>query len=176
MDAITNVGLQVTDFATHSAASASVWAMNFLALLILFGLMIAFSYKAGRGGIISLLLSFYAGYAIYSLFPFTNAIIGAGGTPILKAVISIVIYAVATYVPFHFIQRLTKGGFGVLSFFPRFVLSLLAATFLLSVGYHVFHVSNIYSFPEPMNTLFGPDKYFFWWFIAPMLGLIFLVH
>lgn len=176
MDAVTNVGLQVTDFASHSAASAGVWATNFLILLILFGLMLAFSYKAGRGGIISLLLSFYAGYAIYSLFPYTNAIITAGGTPIIKAVISIVIYSIATYVPFHFIQRLTKGGFGVLSFIPRFVLSLLAATFLLAVGYHVFHVSNIYTFPEPMNTLFGPDQYFFWWFIAPMLGLIFLVH
>jgi len=64
MDAVTKIGLQITDFATRSAASASVWATNFLALLILFGLMIGFSYKAGRGGIISLLLSFYAGYAI----------------------------------------------------------------------------------------------------------------
>ncbi len=176
MDAVNNIGLQVTNYATHSAASAGVWATNFLVLLILFGLMLAFSYKAGRGGIISLLLSFYAGYAIYSLFPFTTAIVTAGGTPILKAIISIVLYAIATYLPFHFIQRLTKGGFGVLSFIPRFVLSFLAAAFLLAVGYHVFNVNNIYSFPEPMNTLFGPDKYFFWWFIAPMLGLIFLVH
>ncbi|HEV7121528.1 MAG TPA: hypothetical protein VGN56_01725 [Candidatus Paceibacterota bacterium] len=176
MDAVTNVGLQITDFATKSAGNAQIWAGNFLALLILFGLMIAFSYKAGRGGIISLLLAFYAGYAIYILFPYTNAVVGAGGTPIIKAVISVVIYGIATYVPFHFIQRLTKGGFGVLSFFPRLVLSILAATFLLAVGYHVFHVSNVYTFPEPMNTLFGPDKYFFWWFIAPMLGLIFLVH
>lgn len=176
MDAISNFGLQITNLAAKSAGSAQVWAGNFLALLILFGLMIGFSYKAGRGGIISLLLSFYAGYAIYILFPYTNAVVGAGGSPIIKAVISIVIYAIASYVPFHFIQRLTKGGFGVLSFFPRLVLSILAATFLLAVGYHVFHVSNVYTFPEPMNTLFGPDKYFFWWFIAPMLGLVFLVH
>ena len=176
MDAVNNIGLQVTDFATHSAAGAGVWAMNFLILLILFGLMLGFSYKGGRGGIISLLLAFYAGYAIYSLFPFTNTVINAGGTPLLKAIISIVLYGIATYLPFHFIQRLTKGGFGIISFVPRFVLSLLAATFLLAVGYHVFHVSNIYTFPEPMNTLFGPDQYFFWWFIAPMLGLIFLVH
>lgn len=176
MDAVTNVGLQVTDFASHSAASAQVWAGNFLALLILFGLMLAFSYKAGRGGIISLLLAFYSGYAIYSLFPFTNAIVGAGGTALMKAIISIVLYGIATYVPFHFIQRLTTGGFGVLSFLPRFVLSFLAAAFLLALGYHLFHISNIYSFPEPLNTFFGPDQYFFWWFIAPLIGLIFLVH
>jgi hypothetical protein len=168
MDAVNNFGLQITNFASHSAASASVWAGNFLALLILFGVMLGFSYKAGRGGIISLLLAFYAGYAVYLLFPYTEAIIAAGGTPIIKAVISIVIYGLATYLPFHFIQRLTKGGFGVLSF--------LAAAFLLALGYHLFHVSKIYTFPEPLNTLFGPDQYFFWWFIAPLLGLIFLVH
>jgi len=176
MDAINSVGLQVTDFASHSAASASVWAGNFLVLLILFGLMLAFSYKAGRGGIISLLVAFYAGYAIYSLFPYTNAVVNAGGTPLMKAIISIALYSIATYVPFHFIQRLTTGGFGVLSFFPRFVLSFLAAAFLLALGYHLFHISNIYSFPEPLNTFFGPDQYFFWWFIAPLIGLIFLVH
>jgi len=176
MDAVNNIGLQVTNFASSGAASAQVWAGNFLALLILFGIMIGFSYKAGRGGIISLLVAFYAGYAIYSLFPFTSAIVNAGGTPIMKAIISIVIYSICTYIPFHFIQRLTTGGFGVLSFVPRFVLSFLGAAFLLALGYHVFHVSNIYSFPEPLNTVFGPDQYFFWWFIAPLIGLIFLVH
>lgn len=176
MDIVNNFGNQVTSFASNGVADASVWAGNFLALLILFGIMLGFSYKAGRGGIISLLVAFYAGYAIYSLFPFTQAIITAGGTPIIKALISIVIYGVSTYVPFHFIQRLTTGGFGVLSFVPRFVLSFLAAAFLLSLGYHVFHVSNIYTFPEPLNTFFGPDQYFFWWFIAPLIGLIFLVH
>ena len=176
MNAFTNFGLQVTNLASKSTASALTWGENFLVLLVLFILMIGFSYKGGRGGIISLLIAFYAGYAIYILFPFTTAIVNAGGTPILKAVISIVLYGISTYLPFHFIQRITKGGFGVISFVPRFVLSLLAATFLLAVGYHVFHVSNIYTFPEPMNTLFGPDKYFFWWFIAPMLGLLILIH
>lgn len=176
MDAVNKFGLQAMNFLTHSTGNALVWGENFLALLVLFLLMIGFSYKGGRGGIISLLLALYAGYAIYILFPFTNAVVGAGGTPIFKAGISIVLYGIATYLPFHFIQRLTRGGFGVLSFFPRIVLSLLGAAFLLALGYHVFHVSNIYTFPEPMNTLFGPDKYFFWWFIAPMLALIFLVH
>lgn len=176
MDVVNNFGLQVTTFASHGAADAWIWAGNFLALLILFIIMLGFSYKGGRGGIISLLLAFYAGYAIYTLFPYTNAIVGAGGTPIIKACISIVLFGISTYLPFHFIQRLTGGGFGILSFVPRFVLSFLAAAFLLALGYHVFHVSNIYSFPEPLNTLFGPDQYFFWWFIAPLIGLIFLVH
>lgn len=171
-----NLVTNVSDIATHGAASAWLLAGNFLALVILALVMIGFSYRSGRGGIISLLLAFYAGYAIYLVFPYTKSILDAGSTPLMKAVVSVILYSIATFIPFHFIQRLTSTGFGVLSFVPRFVLSFLAAAFLLALAYHVFHVQNIYSFPEPLNTLFAPNGYFFWWFIAPLVGLVIFVH
>jgi hypothetical protein len=64
----------------------------------------------------------------------------------------------------------------MISIFPRIVLSFLSAAFLMALAYHVFHVTNIYTFPEPMNTLFAPDQYFFWWFAAPLIGLLLFVH
>lgn len=173
---VNSIAEQVSTFATNGAASAWLLAGNFLILLILFGVMLAFSYKGGRGGIISLLMAFYAGYAIYTVFPYTNQIVAAGGSTMIKAIISIILFGIVTYIPFHFIQRLTTGGFGVLSVVPRFVLSFLAAGFLLALGYHVFAISEIYSFPAPLDTIFAPEGYFFWWFIAPLVGLIFLVH
>jgi hypothetical protein len=176
MDAIGGIANTITSFASHGAESAYVILGNFLVLVVLTVIMIGFSYKSGRGGIISLLIAFYAGYAIYSVFPYTKTVLSAAGTPLVKAIVSIVMYAIAAYLPFHFVQRLVGGGFGVLSFVPRFALSFLSATFLLAVAYHVFHVSNIYTFPEPINTLFAPDRYFFWWFIAPLFGLLFFVH
>lgn len=153
------------------------WALlsNFVILLVLTVGFILFSYRS-RGGIISLIVAFYIGYAIFLIFPYTKDIVAAGSTPLMKAGISVLLYILCCVVPFIFIQRLASGGFGVLSVFPRFGLSFLAATFLLALTYHVFHVSNIYTFPEPMNTLFAPDQYFFWWFIAPLIGLLILVH
>lgn len=176
MDALGGISTQVTTIASNGAASAWLWVGNFLVLLILTVIMIGFSYKSGRGGIISLIVAFYAGYAIFLVFPYTNVIVNAGGSPMIKAIISVVLYGIATYLPFHFIQRLVGSGFGVLSFVPRFALSFFAAAFLLTLAYHVFHVSNIYTFPEPINTLFAPNKFFFWWFIAPLAGLLFFVH
>lgn len=176
MDAAGNIANTVTQYASTGASSAWIYIGNFLILFILTLVMIGFSYKSGRGGIISLLVAFYAGYAIYIVFPYTNQILAAGGTPVVKAAISIILYAIATFIPFHFIQRLVGTGFGVLSFVPRFALSFLAAAFLLAIAYHVFQVSNIYVFPDPINSLFAPDKYFFWWFVAPLLGLLFFVH
>jgi len=172
MDLVTNV----STIATHGASSAWLLAGNFLALVILTLVMIGFSYKSGRGGIISLLLAFYAGYAIYLVFPYTKDILAAGSTPLMKAIISVILFGISTFIPFHFIQRLTSTGFGVISFVPRFVLSFLSAAFLMALAYHVFNVQNIYSFPEPLNTLFAPNGYFFWWFIAPLVGLVIFVH
>ncbi len=173
---VTSVATQVSDLATSGVSSAWLLIGNFVILLVLFVIVLLFSYKAGRGGIISLLIAFYAGYAIYMVFPYTNSIVAAGGTAMVKAAISIGIFAIATFIPFHFIQRLTGGGFGVLSVVPRFVLSFLAAAFLLALSYHVFALSDIYSFPAPIDQLFAPEGYFFWWFIAPLVGLLFLVH
>jgi hypothetical protein len=152
---INSVALQISNIATASALHA--WALigNFLIVLVLTLLMIGFSYYGGRGGIISLQMSFYVGY---------------------KALLSVVLFIIASFIPYMFINRLIAGGFGILSFVPRFVLSFLAATFLLALAYHVFNVTHIYTFPEPMNSLFAPDQFFFWWFIAPLAGLFFLVH
>lgn len=176
MGSLGNVSQTITDYAAHGASSAWLFVGNFLILAVLTLIMIGFSYKSGRGGIISLIVAFYAGFAIYSVFPYSQGIISAGGTKVIKAVISIVLFIIATIVPFHFIQRLTGGGFGVLSFVPRFALSFLSAAFLLALAYNVFHVNNIYTFPAPINQIFEPNGYFFWWFIAPLAGLIFLVH
>lgn len=176
MDAATGLANTVTTYASTGAASAWILIGNFLILFILTLVMIGFSYRSGRGGIISLLVAFYAGYAVFLVFPYTDDIVGAGSSPLIKAAISVVLFGIATFIPFHFIQRLVGNGFGVLSFVPRFALSFLAATFLMALAYHVFHVTNIYTFPDPINSLFAPDQYFFWWFIAPLLGLLFFIH
>lgn len=176
MDSLLSATQNINSLAATGFQSAWLWIGNFLVLVILTVIMIGFSYKGGRGGIISLIVAFYAGYALYTVFPYTEAIVNAGGTTLIKAMLSVILFAIATFIPFHFIQRLTTGGFGVLSFVPRFALSFLAAAFLMAFAYHVFYITNIYTFPDPINGLFAPDAFFFWWFIAPLVGLLFFVH
>jgi hypothetical protein len=170
-----DIAIQVGNFTTAAAANSWGVVSNFLVLIGLSVLFILFSYRS-RGGIISLIVAFYVGYAIFLVFPYTQNIVASGGDPLMKAGISVAIYFICCIIPFLFIERLASGGFGILSVLPRFGLSILAATFLMALAYHVFHVNNIYTFPEPMNTIFAPDQFFFWWFVAPLLGLLFLVH
>jgi uncharacterized membrane-anchored protein len=168
--------LQVSTIATDFGATAWLWAGNFLVLIILTCIIMFFAMRAGRGGLIALILALYAGYALYTVFPYTDAIITAGGTSIVKAGISILLFAAASVVPFILVNRLTGGGFGSLSIIQNFLLALLASGFLMALGYHVFDISNIYTFSEPLNQLFQPEGYFFYWFVAPLAGLYFIAH
>lgn len=168
--------IEVGNIATELSASAWLWAGNFLALIILTGVLLFFAMRGGRGDLISLILGLYAGYALYMVFPYKDAVISAGGTPLVQAVLSVILFALATLPPFILIRRLIGGGFGTLTFFQNLLLSLLASAFLLALGYHVFDVSNIYSFSDPLNQLFAPEGYFFYWFIAPLAGLYFFAH
>lgn len=172
---INSISLQVSN--TVMGLAQNAWAVvgNFLALLVLTGLMVGLSYRS-RGGIISLIVAMYMGYGIYMLFPYSSMLLSFGGTPLIKTIISITLYLICILIPYIFVERLTSGGFGILSFVPRFVLSFVAATFLMAIAYHVFDVNHLYTFPSPLNQLFAPDKYFFAWFIAPLIALFFLVH
>lgn len=167
MEALAEVG----NIATETAGTAWIWGGNFLALIILTAVLLVFAMRGGRSGLISLMISFYVGYAIYILFPFADMVVGIGGTPLIKAILSIGMFVVATVVPFLIIRRITGGGFGSLSFFQNLILALLASSFLIALGYHVFDIHQIYTFPAPMDQLFAPEGFFFYWFIAPLLGL-----
>lgn len=168
--------IEIGNVATELSATAWVWAGNFLALIVLTLTLALLAMRSGGSGLISLNISLYSGYALYSVFPYRDLIIASGSTPLVQAVISIILFAVATILPYLCIVRLTAQSFGGLSIIQNLLLSLLASTFILALSYHVFDLSNIYSFSEPLNQLFEPEGYFFYWFIAPIIGVYLLAR
>ncbi len=176
MDGLETSLIEVGMVATTIGSDAWLWAGNFLVLIILTLGLLFFAMHQGAAGLISLNLSLYAGYALYMVFPYREGIVGIGSTPIIQAVISIALFIGLTVIPFMVSMRLTAPSFGQLSIIQNLLLSLAASFFLMALGYHVFDVSNIYSFSDPLNYLFAPEGYFFYWFIAPLIGLWFLAR
>ena len=168
--------LELGNAATQIGADAWLVAGNFLALIVLTVILFGFAMHQGASGLISLNLALYAAYALYMVFPFKETIIGAAATPLIQAILSIGLFIALMIVPFLLTLRLTAPSFGQLSIIQNFLLSLGAAVFLMAVGYHVFEVGNIYTFSDPLNYLFAPEGYFFYWFIAPLVGLWFLAR
>jgi len=118
-------------------------------------------------------LSLYIGYAIYLVFPFTQNILGVGGTLLMRTILSILIYAVFVFVSYFIVKNIvTTTGRGRSG--PIIVQGILLICFLLAVGYYSFAITRIYNFPPIVSMIFDPTRYFFYWFIAPIIVLFFL--
>lgn len=176
MEGIDPAVLEIGNAVSALGADAWLWVGNFLALIILTLALFIFAMNQGASGLISINISLYAAYALYTVFPFKDVIVDSGTTPLIKAILSIGMFLALMAVPFMLSLRLTAPSFGQLSIIQNFLLSLGAAVFLMALGYHVFDISNIYSFSDPLNYLFAPEGYFFYWFIAPLITLWFLAR
>jgi len=165
---------QVSTLATNTALSAWAFASDFLIVLILFSVFFLFAYYVGRGPFVAVLLAFYCAYALYLVFPYTAMLPTA---PAMTALLSQVgLYAVLTIAFYIILRRVVVSDFLYIGIFGLIALSFLGAAFLLVLAYHVFPVASVYHFTPAIDVLFAAKQYFFWWFVAPAIGLFFLAR
>ncbi|MBI5405465.1 hypothetical protein HY972_00285 [Candidatus Kaiserbacteria bacterium] len=165
---------QVNALATHTALTVWNGASDFLIVLILFATFFLFAWYIGRATLVSVLLAFYAAYAIYVVFPYANYLPTA---PALTALLAhIGLYLGLSLVFYIILRRVVVSDFLYVGIVGTIVLSLLGATFLIALAYHVFPVAEVYRFTPAIDLLFAAKQYFFWWFAAPAIGLFFLAR
>ncbi|MCX6786973.1 MAG: hypothetical protein NTY93_00370 [Candidatus Kaiserbacteria bacterium] len=165
---------QASTFATHTALSVWSVANDFLIVLILFAVLFLFAWFVGRGSFVALLIALSAAYAPYSIFPYTSFL---PTTPPLTAFLAhIGLYAVFVFVFFLILRRVIVSDFLYIGTFGLIILSFLGAAFLIALASHVFLVTSFYQFTPAITALFAPDQYFFWWFSAPAIGLLFFAR
>lgn len=173
MPTTTNAIAQVTNVATHYATTAWSAASDFLIIIILFGILFLFAWYIGRATLVSVLMAFYAAYAVYAVFP-TSYLPTA---PAMTALIAnIVLYAGLTLVFYIILRRVVVSDFLYIGIFGTIILSFLGAAFLLALAFNVFPVASVYNFTPAVSALFAPSEFFFWWFVAPAIGLFFLAR
>lgn len=143
---------------------------NFLILLILAVALFFFALRAGRSLLISLILALYVGFALFTVFPFTDSFI-VGETSLANAVSRVVLFGVLTAIPFILLRRASGSTPIFIHPIGVAVLALASGGFILALGYHVLNIAAIVPLTPALDALFAPDKYFFWWFIAPLVGI-----
>jgi len=165
---------QVNALATHTALSAWNSASDFLIIIILFAVFFLLAWYIGRATLVSMLMAFYAAYAIYGTFPFMSLLPSA---PALTALLShIGLYAGLTLAFYIILRRVVVSDFLYVGIFGTIILAFLGAGFILALAYHVFPVASVYNFTPAVDALFAAKEYFFWWFAAPAIGLFFLAR
>ncbi|MBI2410026.1 hypothetical protein HYV30_03230 [Candidatus Kaiserbacteria bacterium] len=165
---------QVNTLATNTALTVWNGMSDFVILLVLVGALFLFAWYVGRGPFVALLLSFYAAYAVYAVFPYMSYLPTA---PAMTALLSqIGVYAAVAIVFYIILRRVVVSDFLYIGIFGLIALSFLGAAFLLALAYHIFPVATVYQFTPAIDFLFAAKQYFFWWFIAPAVGLFFLAR
>ncbi len=165
---------QVNALASNTAMTAWNSASDFLIVLVLFAIFFLLAWYIGRAVLLSILVAFYAAYAVFLAFPYTSFIPTA---PAMTALLSnLVLYFFLATIFYLVLRRVVVSDFLDIGLFGTSVLALLGATFLIAMAYHVFPVADVYTFTPAMDLIFAPQAYFFWWFSAPALGLFFLAR
>ncbi len=165
---------QVNALATNTALTVWSFASDFLIIIILLTAFFLFAYYVGRDHLVGILLSFYAAYALYAIFPYTSFLPTTPASTALFAHIGL--YAAFILLFYIILRRGAVSDFLHIGLFGLIVLSFLGSAFLIALAYHVFPVADLYTFTPAVAALFAPVKYFFWWFIAPAVGLFFLAR
>ncbi|MBU1292835.1 hypothetical protein KJ819_02075 [Patescibacteria group bacterium] len=155
--------------ATGGFADIVTFIGNFLVLLIVAGAFFFFAIKVGRAAFITLVMSLYAGFALFTLFPYTKLITGDSVMTIFVA--NAIIFAVLTYFPYVLLRRISTSGSIHINTLLLSGLSLLAAGLLLAIGYHALGLSAAVPLTPSLAALFAPSSYFFWWMAAPLVGI-----
>jgi len=166
--------VKVNELATNYAFTAWNSASDFLIIIILFSILFLFAWYIGRATLVSILIAFYAGFAIYKIFPFMSYLPTAPAMTALLA--QAALYAGLTLVFYIILRRVVVSDFLYVGLFGTIILSFLGATFLIALAYHIFPVADVYNFTPAIDMLFAAKQYFFWWFAAPAIGLFFLAR
>lgn len=165
---------QIGALATSTALSTWGVAGDFLVVILLAAIFFLFAWYVGRGPFVALMLSFYGAYALYAVFPYQSLF---PSEPAMMALLAHVGAYFALALAFYLIlHRVIVSDFLYIGTFGLVILSLLGAAFLIALAYHVFPVADVYRFAPAIDALFAPAKYFFWWFAAPVVGLIFFAR
>ena len=157
-------------FATHTASSAWAIGGNFLLVLVLFAALLLFAWRIGHGPFAALLVSFYGAYAIYAVFPYLSLL--PSTSPLIAFLTHVGVYIVLVLAFYVVLRRIIISDFLHISWFGLVVLALLGSGFLIALLAHAFALSSVYALTPAVATYVASSKYFFWWFIAPAVGLL----
>ena len=143
---------------------------NFLVLLVIAVLLFFFALRAGRAMLISLILALYVAFALFTAFPYKEMFL-VGDTPLVRAVAGIALFGVFALFPYILLRRVSTSGSIHINPLILALLALVTGGFVLALGYHVLNIAAVIPLTPSLDALFAPDKYFFWWFLAPLVGI-----
>ncbi len=149
---------------------------EFAYLLVVFSIFLIFAMWRGRYFLVNIILSLYISFLILLTFPYFNLLL-TENEPTKNAIVKIVLFVAITGLVSRLFRRHIPGDdyekvFGGLG--QKLLLSAMATVLVMVFSYHALPVTELIHPGTPIQSLFAPQEYFFWWLILPLV-LLFII-
>ncbi len=140
---------------------------DFFAFIVIAALVAAFAFYFGRDRLVPLIAGAYAALILYTAFPFSYL----GTDPYLHTTLYLLLTAVAMVAFSGLAGFMASGGVGLVKVGG---LSLITAGLLMAIAINALPVKEVYAFSPPTLALFSGAQPYFWWLLAPIVGVFLL--
>lgn len=154
------------------------YVLNFLSefayLLVVFMSLLFFSIVKGRQAIMNLIVGLYLALLISIEFPGYDRLFSSIDSMQGMAAARLLFFFFITLFTTLLCYRIMPDEFREKkfeSFGKKLLLSIGATILIISFSFHVLPISELLSTGTPLQSLFGPEIYFFWWLLVPLVIL-----
>ncbi len=145
--------------------------------LIVFGVLFMFAIFKGRQAIINIIVALYLALLISIEFPYYDQVLGSLSGAVSVSVAKLSIFLVFTLLATILCFRIMPDEFREMkleSFSKKFLHTLSATILVMVFSFTVLPITEFLTPGTPLQTLFAPQEYFFWWLVLP-LALLFIL-
>jgi len=143
-------------------------------LFSVFGFFLFYTLIRGRQATINIIIGLYFALLVSLEFPYYDTFLAGASGGHSAAAGKLILFAVFTILTTVLMSRLMPSEFREKKFesFGKKLLLATAGTILIMVfSFHVLPVTEFLTPGTPIQALFAPSDYFFWWLMLPLVFL-----
>lgn len=150
---------------------------EFAFLLIVFGVMFFYSIFKGRQAIINLIFGLYLALLISLEFPYYSKLLGSISSTQSIAIAKLALFGFFTLITTWLFSRIMPDEFQekkTETMGKKFILAAGGTILVMIFSFHTLPVTEFLTPGTPIQSLFAPEGYFFWWLLLPLV-ILFLI-
>ena len=144
-------------------------------LLIVFSVFFALAIFKGRQMLINIICGLYLALLITTQFPYYDLILGDLKQAMVIAIAKLVLFIITFILTTMLFKRIMPREYDenkFESFGKKTILALGATVLVMAFSFNILPVTEFLTPGTPVQSLFAPQEYFFWWLMLPLVILV----
>lgn len=144
-------------------------------LLIVFLVFFALAVFKGRQMLINIICGLYLALLITTQFPYYDLILGDLKQAMVIAIAKLVLFIITFILTTLLFKRIMPREYDenkFESFGKKIILALGATVLVMAFSFNILPVTEFLTPGTPVQSLFAPQEYFFWWLMLPLVILV----